>query len=159
MIDTTLLDRRAALGLLRELQQLEREDAEDKRWLTAVVEEAAERASKRNVRADEIRGLLEQIVADMRLPGSQHVDVPGIARIQFRTTEPSLRIAEPEAFIQWARDHERHDLIKVKTTTTVIADAAKDEAARALSQAGELLPGVIEEPEHTSMSIRFTEAR
>ncbi len=150
------LDRRALFVMLRSYQRLERESADSKAWLQTVVDQLNEEQNNRTADMLAMLPEIEQLAAEMRIPGSEHVDVPGVGRVQFTTRKPTLRIADDQAFVDWCEEHERMDLVRVKTTRTPDAALAKAAAVEALAKDGEYLPGFEEVPERTSVTLKWS---
>mgnify|MGYP001560386340 CR=1 FL=1 len=96
---------------------------------------------------------IESIAADLRVGDSEHVDVPGMGRIQFRTTKPALRVADHVEAMKWVEEHEREEFVRVTRSLDVVPFKAF--AAEVLRTDGECLPGVEQTPETTSMSISW----
>lgn len=146
-------DRRAIIALLRERARIEREQDEQRAWFESIRgvyhEEEAIRAST----LAKIEETIQEIASDLRVDGTQHVDIPGVARIAFRTTAEYLRVADPAAFMEWCKANERGELIIETVKESVDTNAAKEIAAEARAETGECLPGIELVAEKVSMKI------
>ena len=80
-----------------------------------------------------------------------------MARIAFRTTKPGLKVADPDEALKWCDEYERAEFIRTKTVRSLDVTAYKNAAASVLATDGEMLPGIEQTPESTSMSITFKE--
>lgn len=150
-------DRRDLLMLLRELRQLRAADVEADAWMNAVKAEFSEASNKRASRAFEVEGLIEQIAPQWRVGDSEHIDIPGYGRIQFRTTKAGVKVADPAAALAWAKEQERTELWRPGKPTADALDtnAYKKAAADALANEGVLLPGTETTPEETTMKVEL----
>lgn len=138
-------------ALLRELATEVRDAfhaaAADRRAVEVFAELVTARHRERSARAVWLRDRLVELAKPLLAGGEKHVDLPGIGRVQYATRKRSAKIADAEAFIAWARAHERADLFEERTV--VVAAKAKPVALEAL-EAGETLPGVEDVPEATT---------
>lgn len=135
-------DSRILLSLMRQRQQMMREIAERDRWMRIVMDEydretAPMKVALGNVE-EQIKATAERLIPD----GKKSVDVPGHGRVQFRDYAESVRIGNPDAMLEWAREVERDDLYETVQTYKLDRTAAVALAKQALASAGEVLPGV-----------------
>lgn len=150
-------DRRAMVSMLRELQQIEAVQADADVWVAAMMADHEEASSARRAQMALLHEGIYRLGLQMRVPGRQYVDVPGVARVQYRTTPGGVRVADKEAAIAWARDHERPDFIRrpPPPPDELVVTAYKEYAAEVLAAEGEVLPGVLPVPEQTSMKVEW----
>lgn len=147
-------DRRALVMLLRQYQSIEREQVEQCAWMDAITAVYREDTDRRSMTLASLTEAIEELAKDLRLEGSQHVDVPGIARLQFTTTKPYLRVADPDAMVEWARAHEEFGLLEfVPASVKPVTNAAKALAEKTLAESGEVLPWAEQVPAVTTMKI------
>lgn len=156
MTTSVIDDRRATYILLRQLRAVEEAQADADAWLEAAQADHAEGTAQREAAKADLHRQIEQIAADLRTPGSEHVDVPGIGRIQFRTTKPGLRVADAAEALKWVEEHEYDAFIRIVPEKRELdVSEFRKFAASVLASDADLLPGVEETPEHTSMSIQW----
>lgn len=148
--------RRAIYGLLRQIDRVDAEQHDADEWLRVVVNEMQAKAEKRK----RARGFLEEQAAGLaetllRPGGPKNVDVPGAGRIQFRDLGATVRIADPGAFIAWAKEHERGDLYDAVMVEKLKTTEAKRAAEHLAYSEGEELPGVELIPARRTASIQM----
>ena len=132
--------RRTLVGLLRALRR-EQTAVEDARAWARTVYDEVERANAPRLRT--VAFLEEQVarVAEGLIPaGRKSVDVPGIARIQYRDLKDDVRIAEPESFIDALGADERERLVEMRPHLKT--NEAKAYARTVIEESGELMPGI-----------------
>ena len=130
-----------ALG--REVREAWAHEAADRRAVTVFADAITAKHLDRLERARWLRDRLVELAEPLLEDGSKHVEIVGVGRVQFTDRKRSAKIADAEAFIAWAREHEHPELIEERTV--VIAAKAKPVALAAL-EAGETLPGVEDVP-------------
>lgn len=147
-------DRRALVMLLREYQRAVRDARDAEEWFDAIFAVHTDERITRDRTIVSLTEAIEELAKDLRLEGSQHVDVPGIARLQFTTTKPYLRVADPDAMVEWARQHEEFALLEfVPASIKPVTNAAKALAEKTLAESGEVLPWAEQVPSVTTMKI------
>lgn len=132
-------NRRQLYAMTRGYLQAAGEFAEATRWKAIAVEDADDTLRRIDDRMRDLKGQIELLAADFLVGDSKHVDLAGLARIQFRSTEAGLRIADPEAFMASLAGDERALLIEHREV--LITNAAKAYAANVLQESGELIAG------------------
>lgn len=153
-------DRKAIVLLLRQLQAVEREQADQAAWFYAVRVIAEEEEDARYRTMDSLTAAIEELAKELRSEGSQHVDIPGLARIQFKTTAEYLRVADPAALVAWALEHEESGIIEdVPASHKPLTAAAKTLAESTFKETGYVLPWAEYVPEVTAMKIEDRGAR
>jgi NACalpha-BTF3-like transcription factor len=147
-------NRRVVVMALRQLARLEAEGAEANAWMNSVMAVFNDECKERITEKDRLAALVEEITKEMLPEGSKHVDIPGIARVQFKTTDEYLRVADPKAFTEWARGSEEEGLLEfIPASYKPITAEAKKFAEKALAETGEVLPGMERVPAVTTMKI------
>ena len=140
--------RRALYGIMRELQRRNDTLANAAAYFK-IVQDEFDRVVERQrgpiaFLEEQAQRLAKELAGD-----SKHHDITGIARIQFRHTEPRPFISDPEQVVEWLKQHEREDLIRVK-------EEPKATLVNALvAESGELIPGVEMAPAADSASIKW----
>lgn len=148
--------RRALIGMAGAARRLNREVASDQAFVKVLVEEVAR---KNQAKVEQAKWLEAQVCehAEELLPegkrAGKFVDIPGICRVQYVDRKRTVRIADPEAFIAWAKAHEATDLYE--TREHLRGREAREEAAGVLEESGELLPGVEDVPEQRTASVKW----
>jgi len=147
-------NRRVVVMALRQLARLEAEQDDQNAWYQTVYEAYSTETSHRREQRERLTAVVEEIAKEMLPPDSQHVDIPGMARIQFKTTAKYLRVADPIAVAGWAAAIEEPGLLEhIPATDKPITTAVKAFAERTLAETGEVLAGMELVPEATSMKI------
>lgn len=148
------INRRVVVMALRQLARIEAEHNTANDWMIAIMSVHRAEAEARDAERERLTVVVEEIAKEMLPPDSKHVDIPGMARISMRATPEYLRVADPDAFIAWAKTAERPELVKTRTVETVDTALAKEIAAEARNETGEILPGIEVVPEKVTMSIQ-----
>lgn len=154
--DTTLSrlieqdSRRVMFGMASAARRMRDELAADAAYLRMVADEIDRKNTSRRTQAAWLEEQVKQVAETLLPEGSKHVDMPGIARVQFTDRKRTVKIDDPEAFIEWAAEFGHTELYEEKTTLKV--NDAKAVAKTALLEMGNLLPGVEDVPgERTSV--------
>lgn len=154
-LDDEAASRRQLYAMLRDLRQVDAEIAEQQRWVTVAIEEAQATVARLRARKADLE---ERIASEgeMFLVGdSKHVDIPGMGRIQYRDYDPTLRIADPQAFMDALNADERALLVQQRDTLKT--NEAKAYADTVLHGGDAvILPGVEIVPPRREHSINLT---
>ena len=144
-------NRRQLYAMTRGYLQAAGEFAEATRWKAIAVEDADDTLRRIDDRMRDLKGQIELLAEDFLVGDSKHVDLAGLARIQFRSTEAGLRIADADALIASLGADER--ALLVETRDHLLTTEAKKYAEKVLEESGEVLPGVIRTEAQRSASI------
>lgn len=148
-------DRKALVMLLREYQRIDREQIEQTAWFNAIRAIYVEDSDTREATQSSIEKAIEELAKELLPEDSKHVDVVGIARIQMHTEPAYLRVADKDALVEWAREHEHPELIeRVPESFKPVTAAAKALAESTLAETGEVLAWAEQVPETTTMKIQ-----
>lgn len=142
------VDMRDLFGVLRAMQKEQAQRAQIEEYRRVVNGECEVAIGLINARIAELETNVREIASALLPDGSKHIDLPGMARIQFMDRAPSFTVSDPAVLLEWAVAHERDDLVEHKPTLrkSVAIEAAKN---------GEALPGVDPVEGKRHMSVRW----
>lgn len=105
--------RRALYGIVRELKRRHERIENAAAYLKIVQDEfdliVEREKGPRAFLEEQVKRLAKELAGD-----SKHHDITGYARVQFTTHKPSVRIGDPEKVVQYLKEHELKNLIRVK---------------------------------------------
>lgn len=132
--------RRALFGMMLSAKRLaaKRQDRAD--WLRTISDEVRADDASDATRLEWMEAMIERYAVTMTTDGSKRVVVPGVGRIQYRLYQPSVRIADTEAFTAALNAEDRDALVEMRPHLRT--NDAKAWAAEHLGTTGELVEGV-----------------
>lgn len=137
---TTEDRRRALYGLLRAAGELSEEIAAIEAYRRIVLAEIDATLSGKSIRLEWLETQIKATAEPLLAGKAKLVDMPGAGRVQFRDYEASLRIADPDAYIESLDADERERLVEM--VQKLKTNDAKAYAATVLADHGEIMPGV-----------------
>ncbi len=146
-----VVDEKTANWLLRKLANLEAERLrieEQARKMISAVRTDYDELMRRY--GDELEAWARQEMLDHG--GRKKTVHTWQATLAFRTVPAALKLTDPDAALRYAREHAPQHIQTIEKLNTA---AYRDDAARRLSETGELLPGMDRIPETESFTIRF----
>ncbi len=146
-------DRKYLVILLRQYQQAKRESDEAEAWFNAIEDVYQDEQAIRMTTLASLSIAIEELAKELLPADAKHIDVPGIARVAFRTQPEYLRVADHEAFMDWAQGVERPDLWSEAVVRKLDTAAAKELAEEARRETGELIAGMELVEAKTTMKI------
>lgn len=145
--------KRTLFGMMALGKRLRGDIEERNAWLATVREEVTQGIALDAEKLAFLEEQIERLASGLLVGKSQHVDVPGMGRVQYRSFGATVKIADPEAFMSALNAEDREALVEMRPhlRTTDAKKWALDEI-----KAGALPEGVERVEARTTGTVTYT---
>lgn len=141
-------------GMMRAARRISAELDRSALYLTRLEAEISRRNASKVRQYEFLCELIREYGESLLLPGSKHVDVPGVGRIQYRDIKESLSIKDHDAFMGALDADEKARLVEMRPHLKT-NEAKQYQQAVLETEGGQLLPGVERVEARRTASISF----